>query len=1510
MRASRVRVSKNRARQAKQKLTVFVALALVLQLVTQLFVAPSSQAASGTINSTKMVTDSVALYDTEPSFVQDINGVQMNYVGNSLELPNRPDLNNFVAVIYEWTLKGGHSAGNGDTYIFSLPPQIDASMINQKTGEISGGYGTYEINPATGEVTLTFNDEITYNPGADTKIFFAAYTKFKASAFDNGLKQEIDFSSVGKAPITVQVASKVTDGIKKKGQDNKNGRNSDKIDWVVEFNQAENMIANAKLEDTLPPGVTLDAASVQVCKLTQNPSTQAFSEGACNPIAPTVTAGGFELNLGTITDATRVKYTTTVAPVTSGTFKGEYTNNVKLTGDSFASQSTPSNKVTIQFNKPLEKEAKDYTDTTQTIKWKIKYNYNQQSFVAGAGILEDKFDTSRYELVTGSLKVYEVTLNSSSGLFESRTPYAGSHTSTNTAEGFELTFNDAINNTPFDIEYEIKLKDALRTYKSATVTNTVYSDGRSVPATQNVHQVIFDKSVVKEDFDNKKITWKLVINQDKKTMTNIVIKDEYANRNMEMVDPLADPSSLIVEGLSDGQYTIVPDPNYKEGFKIEIPGPINDKVTFTYTTTFDPTKALHADGKYKNVGTLDWTERNHVEQPDPMNAEAEVVPQNYTVKNGHKTGVYNAKDKTIAWTIYVNYNKHTIVDAIVTDNYSANQSFVPGSLEVNHLTLQAGNNAIEVGAPVTIPTGDFVPDMDGLGFSLKLGNINSAYQIKYKTKLGESTPIEGAYSNDAKLFASATPSTPLFEKNDVDVTPKHGGKYISKTGKQVGNSDVAEWTVVVNPSQSYIQAGSMLTDELDNNQILLSDSFELYKTKIEANNNGDISQVEGNKLDLEDKALYDFVVTGNTYSLTFKEPLTTAYTLRYKSYITADNGANILNQAKFAGQSASAVQGNNSESIHVSLGGAIAGAASGKEKIKIVKKDDEGNPLANAKFELWNSNQSVFLETLTTDANGVAETEKVYRYNAAGLPYWLKEIAAPDGHVRDPQFAAGKTIEFKGNAAPIEIVNEKIRQGFQLIKVDSVDNSIKLKDAEFKLLDSNGAQVGELLTTDNNGQIAAGNLEPGDYTLVEVKAPLFYKLSSTPIPLKIVANQTAIVELEAKNIKGSGGKLVVTKVDAKTSKELQGIEFQLYDADGHLVTTTETDINGVIEFNGLAYGNYKLVETKADGFVIEQAERAIVITEPTTMITIQNKKNERSVQLTKYNQSKSQVLPGAIFELREQTNMVDLEGNPIFQTVAGIDVSKLTTDSNGQLLLTDLPANKYQLIEVKAPSGYKLNSTPVEFEITLVQTEAVLVEKTNERIPSSGGGGWTPGPGPTETPKPTEEPKPTETPGPTETPQPTETPEPTPTPGPTETPKPTNPGDKVKEETTVDKPVKGEVEVPEKGKVKVGEEPKHGTVTITPDGKWKYTPDKGYKGKDSFTIIVTDPEGNEQEILVEIDVDDIPLGGIDAGGKTPGKQLPKTGEDSPLPLQLAGIALIAAGVLFLNRKRIFRTKNQ
>jgi len=297
------------------------------------------------------------------------------------------------------------------------------------------------------------------------------------------------------------------------------------------------------------------------------------------------------------------------------------------------------------------------------------------------------------------------------------------------------------------------------------------------------------------------------------------------------------------------------------------------------------------------------------------------------------------------------------------------------------------------------------------------------------------------------------------------------------------------------------------------------------------------------------------------------------------------------------------------------------------------------------------------------------------------------------------------------------------------------------------------------------------------------------------------------------------------------------------------------------------------------------------------------------LKLTKYDTSHSFVLQGAEFELWAKTSLTDLQGNDIFELVTGIDPTKLVTDSKGELFLDGLVPNKYRFVEKSAPTGYVLNADPVEFEITENQTAVELVEKTNERKPSPGGGGWTPTPTPEPTPTPT--PEPTEEPEPTVDPEPTETPEPSETPKPSEDPKkPTKPESKVEEKTTNDKPVKGEVDVPEKGKTSVGEEPKHGTVEVTPDGKWKYTPDKGYKGKDSFTIIVTDPNGNEEEILVEIDVDDVPRGGVDAGGKSPTKTLPKTGEDSSLPLQLAGLALIAAGVVFLNRNRLFRSKRE
>lgn len=123
----------------------------------------------------------------------------------------------------------------------------------------------------------------------------------------------------------------------------------------------------------------------------------------------------------------------------------------------------------------------------------------------------------------------------------------------------------------------------------------------------------------------------------------------------------------------------------------------------------------------------------------------------------------------------------------------------------------------------------------------------------------------------------------------------------------------------------------------------------------------------------------------------------------------------------------------------------------------------------------------------------------------------------------------------------------------------------------------------------------------------------------------------------------------------------------------------------------------------------------------------------------------------------------------------------------------------------------------------------------------------------------------------------------------------------MQQQSTIEEvPIEGEI--PLGGVPSLGDEPSHGKVTIK-DGKWIYTPDPGFIGKDKFSIIVTDENGNEEEIFIEIDVDEVPKGTITEPGDKDNKptQLPKTGENSALPIYLVGGSLVLLGVVLSRR---------
>ncbi|HHR2656620.1 TPA: SpaA isopeptide-forming pilin-related protein, partial [Listeria monocytogenes] len=184
---------------------------------------------------------------------------------------------------------------------------------------------------------------------------------------------------------------------------------------------------------------------------------------------------------------------------------------------------------------------------------------------------------------------------------------------------------------------------------------------------------------------------------------------------------------------------------------------------------------------------------------------------------------------------------------------------------------------------------------------------------------------------------------------------------------------------------------------------------------------------------------------------------------------------------------------------------------------------------------------------------------------------------------------------------------------------------------------------------------------------------------------------------------GTTGSVTLTKEDAKTKATLAGAEFKLVDSKGTVLQENiTTNASGQLSIADLKFDTYQLIETKAPtGYKLDTTPVEFTIGENNQAITVtkENTLNTGSVELTKLDAATKATLAGATFELQ------DKEGNTL-QT-------DLKTDENGVLKVTDLVPGSYQFVETSAPTGYKLDNSPVSFEIVAGETDQ-LVKVTKE----------------------------------------------------------------------------------------------------------------------------------------------------------------------------------------------------
>lgn len=343
----------------------------------------------------------------------------------------------------------------------------------------------------------------------------------------------------------------------------------------------------------------------------------------------------------------------------------------------------------------------------------------------------------------------------------------------------------------------------------------------------------------------------------------------------------------------------------------------------------------------------------------------------------------------------------------------------------------------------------------------------------------------------------------------------------------------------------------------------------------------------------------------------------------------------------------------------------------------------------------------------TSGTGGTVIGQKVTGKNGTAIwtglksgTYVVEEVDPADGY---SIINASETVYLadSGEQSVVTVRFDNAPDGILLVrKVCSVNPSITLQDAEFKIMYADGTLIGDsngIYRTDENGEIRIPGLKPGKSVVVtETRAPAGFIIDTQSQTVQIKEGRT--VTLTFKN--QPKGSLIIQKRDSLTGQPLPGAEFRVATAAGCEVglngvigtsTLTQnglftTDSNGEIRITNLAPGAYVLTETKAPaGYVMDSPSTNVVIgANGDTQTIIITNTPKATLTITKRDAVTRKPLANAEFIVR------DSEGHAVGPT-NGI----YKTGTDGTVVVSGLePGSTVMVSETKAPTGYILNETP------------------------------------------------------------------------------------------------------------------------------------------------------------------------------------------------------------------------
>ena len=346
-----------------------------------------------------------------------------------------------------------------------------------------------------------------------------------------------------------------------------------------------------------------------------------------------------------------------------------------------------------------------------------------------------------------------------------------------------------------------------------------------------------------------------------------------------------------------------------------------------------------------------------------------------------------------------------------------------------------------------------------------------------------------------------------------------------------------------------------------------------------------------------------------------------------------------------------------------------------KGNIAMIKHSDDGStqietPEVGAEFEVYLKSSGSYanaVETerdyLTCDENGFAQTKD--------MPYGIYTVHQTKGW-EGTEFMADFDVKISADGQTYRylINNAEFKSYIKVVKVDSeTGKTIPYEGAGFEIYDSNGQKISmtfayptpttiDTFYTNSEGYLITPEVLPyGEYSLVEVQAPVGYVLDSTPVSFTVSADNA-----EEENA------LTVIKVRKENTAQ-----------KGKISVRKTGDI-------------FTSVATASSAYTNENGE---MIVNPTTYTPVFASGN----------------LSGAVFQVIAVEDIVTLDGTT--RAYARDVVSEITTDKNGYAETEPLYLGKYEIREIKAPEGYVLNNEPKDVELTYAGQEFEVRDTVN-----------------------------------------------------------------------------------------------------------------------------------------------------------------------------------------------------